>query len=521
MEVDPLNRTAIYNAVKDLEPEQKLIALRDPWIFLSTCVFSSDERDKEQSIKPAPTEKAYIKQLVDLWTAHDLSVLVKSRQMWCSWLYASLYLHDCLAHTNRQNFFVSEKQEKADALIERMKFIYYRIPAEIWPPMLLPKMRRVQNHAYFEDVDSALHALPSGKDQMRGYTASGILDDELAFWDDAEETLSAQKPAAQKVTIISTIPETISTDPTFYWKLVYDQIDNNKGPDIKDVRTHMKGMRSWLCGNSGFTTTELHFTADPEKDTPEYVEWSQSGMPYKKWEREYNLKWTQSAGSPVYGEEFSPDLHGIAEYGPDIRFPIVRAWDKGTKALAQVCVFGQMIDNVLYIFDEVIAQNHFPGETHVGMKRFARYIRDYSIKYYQNYEFEDVADPSINAQESNDKNARYYMRENGIYPKNGEVSFGTRRDAVIELLQKMERGKACLRVVKKRCPVTFTGFIGGYQFPEKISERSVQRPDRPLKNAYSHVHDCVQYLACYYRLQNKALRNRFEYINIPIEEYGF
>ncbi len=219
-------RNQLIATLKSTDPLQRLILLRDPWIFLATCVYSSDEKsDTDQTIKPAPVDKDYIAHLVRQWILEDLIILVKSRQLWCSWLYTSLCLHHVMTKTDQQVFFVSEKAEKADALITRARDIYDRIPEDIWPLELRPKMVRVENHMRFNEIGSAIHALPSGKDQMRGFTASIVFDDEAGFWADAEETIAAQIPAAKKIVVVSTIPESFTAEPTFYWKLVYDAID--------------------------------------------------------------------------------------------------------------------------------------------------------------------------------------------------------------------------------------------------------------------------------------------------------
>jgi hypothetical protein len=43
-------------------------------------------------------------------------------------------------------------------------------------------------------------------------------------------------------------------------------------------------------------------------------------------------------------------------------------------------------------------------------------------------------------------------------------------------------------------PVLIEGFAGGYQYPEHAAENEPAKL-RPLKNAWSHVHDATQYLA--------------------------
>ncbi len=257
----------------------------------------------------------------------------------------------------------------------------------------------------------------------------------------------------------------------------------------------MKGMKTWKNPKNQFSVTELHFTADPDKDSPEWIRHSQRAMSKKKWEREVNLKWTKSAGTPVYGEEFNPEFHICKGFEPNPNYEIIRAWDFGFN---QCSVFGQFFEGKLYIFDEVTAEKYFPGESHVGTKRFAPFIQEYCAQYYRGFQFIDVVDPAGNAHEqgSEDKIIKP-MRDVGLKPILGEKLFEVRRETVIQLLTRNKQGKPSLMVDPDNCPVVFAGFIGGYQYPEDKNGRGTTRPDRPLKNKWSHTMDCVQYLACY------------------------
>ena len=75
----------------------------------------------------------------------------------------------------------------------------------------------------------------------------------------------------------------------------------------------------------------------------------------------------------------------------------------------------------------------------------------------------------------------------------GPVTWEERRQAVTHFLLKLVPKGPTFQVFAKKCPVLVKGFQGGYQFPEKAVDIEPSKL-RPLKNAYSHPHDALQYL---------------------------
>jgi len=200
----------------------------DPYAFLRFAVFTRDQVDMTVPVKPAPCDRDYIKTVVRMWEREPLFVLVKSRRMWISWLFISIYLWDACMHRHRDIFFVSKKEADADELVRRAKFIYEEIPDDIWPKGLRPKFHYKENHLLFPEIHSSINAVAQGADQLRQQTASGIFMDEFGFWERCEETYTASKPTIEgggRVSIVSTPPPRFGTDPTFYQKLCFDMIE--------------------------------------------------------------------------------------------------------------------------------------------------------------------------------------------------------------------------------------------------------------------------------------------------------
>lgn len=143
-----------------------------------------------------------------------------------SWVNIGLYTWDTMFNLGRHNAFVCRKEESADDLIERAKFIYDHIPESQIPRDLLPKAKKTYCQLEFEGISSKIQGFPQGADQLRQYTFSGILGDEVAFWENAQAMYSASLPTIEgggRITLVS------SPAPGFFKALVLDQLDSFTG----------------------------------------------------------------------------------------------------------------------------------------------------------------------------------------------------------------------------------------------------------------------------------------------------
>jgi len=205
----------------------------DPYYFLINWAFTLDAHDMENPIKPFP-EKAYIKELVDLWMGCQFLFIPKSRQMMVSWLFVALYLWDAQFHVGRLNVFQSQKADDADKLVERAKFIFDHEPSFIKryyeDGVYKPLACNPQNNGKatygkltFPDINSKILGIASGGDVIRSITASGVLADEMAFQDAASESFTAIKPTlgiVGKFTGVST-----AEDGSYFMDAIYDNLE--------------------------------------------------------------------------------------------------------------------------------------------------------------------------------------------------------------------------------------------------------------------------------------------------------
>lgn len=197
----------------------------DPWEFLK-CVRTKDQVDVSRPIKYFPVHLDYLRLYVRVWQKERLLAIPKSRRMKLSWTTIALYTWDTLFHIGRHNAFVSKKEDDSDELVKRAHFICENLDYERIPKELLPKWKYTQNSLVLPEIDSQIQGFPSGADQMRQYTLSGIFLDECGFWPEAEKAFSAAYPTAEgggRITAVS------SANPSFFQRLCFDTIDRGHG----------------------------------------------------------------------------------------------------------------------------------------------------------------------------------------------------------------------------------------------------------------------------------------------------
>jgi len=193
-----------------------LKGLLDPYHFLTTFCYTLDQHDPINPIKLIP-DKRYIKFLVRAWQKCPLLLVAKSRQMLVTWIFTSLHLWDAMTNRGRKNFYQSEKEEKADELVQRSYFTWGKLPGKPYKPRAKYTYCRLR----FPSMDSVIKGVPQGADAIVQETASKIFSDELALQIEAEQGFIASKPTIDgggSFTGVGT-PRTA----TFFKRLVHDE----------------------------------------------------------------------------------------------------------------------------------------------------------------------------------------------------------------------------------------------------------------------------------------------------------
>ena len=189
---------------------------KNPWHFIRDCLWTIDEADKKEKKFP---DKPYLEYMVKVWMREPLLAVPKSRRMMATWLFLGLHLWAALFNPHSAVFVQSKKEQDSAFLIgpERMEFMYRRLlkdfPQHTWPTVttkLGPPLMKFNNGSWVMGIGQ-------GADQLRQYTASYVMLDEVAFWAYARATWGSLKPIMEgggRITAIS------SMDAGFFADLV-------------------------------------------------------------------------------------------------------------------------------------------------------------------------------------------------------------------------------------------------------------------------------------------------------------
>lgn len=201
----------------DLSPKESqyvLAALRDDalarcaqdGLFWLQFVRTRDEADPDHTVKPFPVELEYIRVLWSVLVDRQRIVVAKSRQMLISWLLCAFCDWRARFIPNQYIIWQSQKEEDANMMVSlaggdkdtgylgRMQFIERNLPS--W---LKQRVRTSEGTLVFPN-GSRIEALPGGAHQVRGKVPSVIIEDEMAFQEEARGVYTAVAPLIQKAT---------------------------------------------------------------------------------------------------------------------------------------------------------------------------------------------------------------------------------------------------------------------------------------------------------------------------------
>lgn len=196
------SRPDVFDRIKeDFEIVSFKAACEDPWFFLrNLCKTRNEHAGDDDPYQPFP-DLDYVKHLLDTWVKVEqrpssrLLLIAKSRQMMVSWMACAMVLWNCLSRKARRVGWQSKKSEDADQMLERIYGLWQRLPEPI-------KERNPCERKYlylrFPTTDCDVHAIPQGPDQVRSYTWSLFISDEMAFQEADDKSYYALLPALGK-----------------------------------------------------------------------------------------------------------------------------------------------------------------------------------------------------------------------------------------------------------------------------------------------------------------------------------
>jgi hypothetical protein len=503
--------------LSDLELLERFKKIKeDPWEFCSKCVFTLDQADKKQPIKPFPAHYEYLKHYVRLWHKTNKLAVPKSRRMFISWVNISLFLWDSMFNIGRNNAMVSKKEDDADDLIKRAKFIYDHIPETMIPRDMLPKCDYTFGKLKFPELDSILQGFPQGADQLRQFTFSGIMGDEMAFWESAEAMYAASFPTLEGGGRFVGVS---SPGPGFFKRLVFDKLEetgNTAATETIDRKAifPMEGVEIWRNPKNKFYVFQLHYSANPVKKDPKYREEIKSAMPIRQYMQEYELQWDSFEGKAVYAD-WKKSLHASKKpLHPEFGLPLLRGWDFG---LTPACVIAQLQGDQLVVLREFT-------EVNMGVERFSTKVLQHLRTLYPHWaasrDWIEFIDPSGNfRKDTTEDTCAGILRKvlgSGIQIVPGPVQWEPRRMGVDAFLTRYTKDGPCFQIDQAQCPVLVRGFDGGYRYSDKAFDIEPNKVT-PIKDEHSHPHDALQYIAAglsKFTSKRRAAR-------VPVPQYSF
>lgn len=272
----------------------------------------------------------------------------------------------------------------------------------------------------------------------------------------------------------------------------------------------MQGIEVWRNSGNRFLVFQSHYTADPIKRDPKYIDGIKASMPIHKFRQEYELVWDSFVGMPVF-PDWNREHHGSkTTIHPHLGLPLLLGIDQGLHPAAVVC---QLQEWQLVVLKEYTAHNK-------GAERFKEQVSNsLRVDFPEWTRFGDDyimgMDPSAFNRRDTDERTYASIWAKEFKPQPGAMLWEPRRESVEQWLTKSRKGESCIKVSLPDCPVLVEGFEGGYRYPESNAEIEPLKI-RPIKDKYSQVHDALQYILTLLRNKSKIKKGR-----IPAPAYSW
>lgn len=132
----------------------------------------------------------------------------------------------------------------------------------------------------------------------------------------------------------------------------------------------------------------------------------------------------------------------------------------------------------------------------MGAREFARQLKAKMAQWFPDHDFAVWGDPAgENMEQSDDVSPFLSLRAEGLKPVPASTNdWGVRRDAVGELLMRMQDGRPAFLIDRRMCPILTAAMGGQYAYPRMSVTGEERYGDRPAKNRFSHIADALQYL---------------------------
>jgi len=282
-----------------------------------------------------------------------------------------------------------------------------------------------------------------------------------------------------------------------------------------------EGLKFWRT-KKGWAVLQIHYTADPDKRSPEWKQAAMDSMPDRQsFNREFEIDWTSTTGLPFYQLFYEKYVEDRAYFirpqePPPSGAMIYRGFDFGFRKPACLWVW-QSADGICRVLREFCPENidvfefrdavrYLSGEIALDDKTFHNkpravtcinslwehpfFPKGTSYQSFCGIEAKHVSSITGDHGELND----FEVFEAGSIPLqivNQRVSAGT------YIIRRLMKGSAAgtMLQVDPRCNTLISGLAGGLTFgvgtkATPLDDEVAVHPD------YSHIHDALRYVAC-------------------------
>ncbi len=175
---------------------------QDAWFFMRALCKTQNENPEPgvDPFQPFP-DFEYLRVLLKEWEevekkpSDKLLMIPKSRQMMVSWFACAMVLYWCLTKKAKRIGWQGKKAEDTNQMLLRVYGLWERLPKSVRDEH--PCEQKFM-HLRFPSMSCDIHAIPQGEEQVRQYTWSLFILDEMAFQIDAEPAYYALLPALGK-----------------------------------------------------------------------------------------------------------------------------------------------------------------------------------------------------------------------------------------------------------------------------------------------------------------------------------
>jgi hypothetical protein len=454
----------VEKQLKKLSTDEKVKMLREIYAkdfhrFMKDLVYTMDEHDKTgNALKKIPYEWSYIQQLCNELLNEPWLLLWKSRQILATWVCVSYCLWIALFHPGKKVAVQSKKSDDADALIQRMKVIYDKLPS--WKPEVFFSYCRIK----IPSLQSDVFGIASGPDQVRSYTYSVVFSDEFGFQEKLQETFGAVKP-----------------------------IVDGGGQFVACTTPPREKNFSYTCKQNAkdkgglFKVIEVHYSSRPDRDETWKAK-AKLGWSEDDWNRENELQMVQTGVTRVIAD-FSEKLH----VNPKLVYLrdsiLYRGWDFGYHRPA--CAFLQ-IDPM----DRAALLAILIGRD-ILIDKFADHVLQFTQTRFPGGGVQDFCDPAgTQVNDKSEKTSIQILNSKGIYPS-------YRKSAIEDGLNIMRRkfstiiGERPAFQIHPRCQYVIDALIFGYIYGRdgiSIQGEGLNEYGEEERDYFKHGLDGVRYI---------------------------